>query len=139
MLAGTHTIRGGIAWRLLCSLWTAHVVLLWLKGGAQHLCLLSHSRGRPQWPWGTRDRLQALSAPALLAGLAFTSALWLPAGWYFWTAVIVFGAIARLRSVEGLRRLALPRSVEHWSLKTLREKSIKIGVKVVHHARYTIF
>ena len=38
-----------------------------------------------------------------------------------------------------LRRLALPRSVKHWSLTTLREKLIKIGAKVVTHARYVIF
>jgi len=35
--------------------------------------------------------------------------------------------------------LALPRSVKHWSLTTLREKLIKIGAKVVHHARYVVF
>ena len=38
-----------------------------------------------------------------------------------------------------LRRLALPRSVKHWSLTTLRKKLIKIGAKVVTHARYVIF
>jgi hypothetical protein len=38
-----------------------------------------------------------------------------------------------------LRRLALPRSVKHWSLTTLREKLIKIGAKVVAHARYVVF
>ena len=38
-----------------------------------------------------------------------------------------------------LRRLALPKSVEHWSLTTLREKLVKIGAKVVRHARYVIF
>ena len=38
-----------------------------------------------------------------------------------------------------LRRLALPRSVAHWSLTTLREKLVKIGAKVVCHARYVIF
>jgi len=38
-----------------------------------------------------------------------------------------------------LRRLALPASVKHWSLTTLREKLIKIGAKVVHHARYVTF
>jgi hypothetical protein len=38
-----------------------------------------------------------------------------------------------------LRRLALPRAVKHWSLTTLREKLIKIGAKVVTHARYVIF
>jgi len=38
-----------------------------------------------------------------------------------------------------LRRLALPRAVKHWSLTTLREKLIKIGAKVVTHARYVVF
>jgi len=38
-----------------------------------------------------------------------------------------------------LRRLALPSSVKHWSLTTLREKLIKIGAKVVSTARYVIF
>jgi len=38
-----------------------------------------------------------------------------------------------------LRRLALPRSVKHWSLTTLREKLIKIGAKVIRHARYVVF
>ena len=38
-----------------------------------------------------------------------------------------------------LRRLALPRSVRHWSLTTLREKLIKIGAKVVRHAKYVTF
>ena len=36
-------------------------------------------------------------------------------------------------------RFALPRSVKHWSLTTLREKLIKIGAKVVTHSRYVIF
>jgi len=38
-----------------------------------------------------------------------------------------------------LRRLVLPRSVKHWSLTTLREKLIKIGAKVVRHAKYVTF
>jgi hypothetical protein len=38
-----------------------------------------------------------------------------------------------------LRRLALPRSVGTWTLTTLREKLIKIGAKVVHHAREVTF
>jgi len=38
-----------------------------------------------------------------------------------------------------LRRLALPKSVKKWSLRTLREKLIKIGAKVVRHSRYIIF
>ena len=38
-----------------------------------------------------------------------------------------------------LRRLALPKSVRHWSLTTLREKLVKIGAKVVRHSRYVTF
>jgi hypothetical protein len=38
-----------------------------------------------------------------------------------------------------LRRLALPDSVKHWSLTTLRERLVKIGAKVVRHARYVVF
>ena len=38
-----------------------------------------------------------------------------------------------------VRRLALPQGVKHWSLTTLREKLIKIGAKVIQHARYVIF
>jgi hypothetical protein len=38
-----------------------------------------------------------------------------------------------------LRRLALPQSVKHWSLMTLREKLVKIGAKVVAHSRYVTF
>jgi len=38
-----------------------------------------------------------------------------------------------------LRRLALPRSIKHWTLTTLREKLVKIGAKVVKQSRYVIF
>ncbi len=38
-----------------------------------------------------------------------------------------------------LRRLALPPSVKHWSLTTMRDKLIKIGAKVITHARYVVF
>jgi len=38
-----------------------------------------------------------------------------------------------------LRRLALPRPMKHWTMTTLREKLIKIGAKVVRHAKYVTF
>ena len=38
-----------------------------------------------------------------------------------------------------LRQMVLPKSVRHWTLTTLREKLIKIGAKVVRHARQVIF
>ncbi len=38
-----------------------------------------------------------------------------------------------------LRRLALPQKIKHWTLTTLREKLIKIGAKVIRHARHITF
>jgi hypothetical protein len=38
-----------------------------------------------------------------------------------------------------LRQLALPRPIRSWTLTTLREKLIKIGAKVVRHAKYVLF
>jgi hypothetical protein len=38
-----------------------------------------------------------------------------------------------------VRTLVLPDEVERWSLTTLREKVMKIGAKVIAHARYPVF
>jgi len=38
-----------------------------------------------------------------------------------------------------LRRLVLPRPMKTWTMTTLPEKLIKIGAKVVRHARYVTF
>jgi len=38
-----------------------------------------------------------------------------------------------------LRQVVLPKPVLHWSLTTLREKLVKIGAKVVTHAKSVIF
>ena len=38
-----------------------------------------------------------------------------------------------------LRRIALPMSVKHWTLTTLRDRLIKIGAKMIRHARYVAF
>ncbi len=38
-----------------------------------------------------------------------------------------------------MRTLALPEAAAQWSLTSLREKLIKIGAKVVRHARYAVF
>jgi hypothetical protein len=38
-----------------------------------------------------------------------------------------------------MRTLAMPKTVERWSLTSLREKLIKIGAKVVSHGRYVTF
>jgi len=38
-----------------------------------------------------------------------------------------------------LRTLALPQEVRHWSLTSIRDRLVKIGAKLVSHARYAIF
>ena len=38
-----------------------------------------------------------------------------------------------------LRMLALPSRISQWTLTTLREKMIKIGAKVIRHAKYVTF
>ena len=38
-----------------------------------------------------------------------------------------------------LRTLALPDEMESWSLTTIREKVVKIGAKIIAHARYSVF
>jgi hypothetical protein len=38
-----------------------------------------------------------------------------------------------------MRTLALPEAVKQWSLTSLREKLVKIGAKIVTHARYVTF
>ena len=38
-----------------------------------------------------------------------------------------------------LRRLALPNQIKDWSLRTMREKLVKIGAKVVSRAGYVTF
>ena len=38
-----------------------------------------------------------------------------------------------------LRRLCLPKAVKHWSLRSLQVKFIKIGGRLVRHARRLVF
>ena len=44
-----------------------------------------------------------------------------------------------LGEVFGLRALALPPAMAHWSMTTLREESVKIGARMVRHGRYITF
>jgi Transposase DDE domain group 1 len=40
---------------------------------------------------------------------------------------------------NSLRQLVLPKPIQGWTLTTLREKLVKIGAKVVYHAKYIVF
>ena len=37
------------------------------------------------------------------------------------------------------KRQVLPKPIQGWTLTTLREKLVKIGAKVVSHAKYQVF
>jgi hypothetical protein len=50
---------------------------------------------------------------------------------------VVFVLVCNLGNI--LRRFVLPKSVKKMSLRTLCEKLIKIGTKVIDHSRYVIF
>jgi hypothetical protein len=39
MLGGVHMLDFGPTWRVLCGLWTGHVVIVWLLGGGRELWL----------------------------------------------------------------------------------------------------
>jgi len=41
MAGGAHWVDAGPAWRLVCGLWTGHVAMLWLVGGAGHFLRLA--------------------------------------------------------------------------------------------------
>lgn len=91
LAGGLHLVPAGPKWRAICGLWTGHVVLLWLVGGAVHLRRLR--RGESQLIWRRRDKAQALAAPALLSGLGAASPWLTRSGWYVWTAAAAAGAI----------------------------------------------
>lgn len=37
------------------------------------------------------------------------------------------------------RRLALPQSIRHWSLRSIQVRLIRIGANAIHHTRHIIF
>jgi len=41
MAGGVHWVDAGPTWRLVCGLWTGHVAMLWLAGGAGHFLRLA--------------------------------------------------------------------------------------------------
>ena len=104
---------------------------------------------------GTKE----VSLVGLVLGLVFIVtgfAYGIPGQWFLGIIVVSLGIWMRFKKNEDnqvrlqlfalaynlgnfLRRLALPKRVKQWSLRTLRVKLIKIGAKVVKHARYITF
>ena len=92
MLGGLHLIDFGPTWRLVCGLWTGHVAMIWLLGGARSLQM---SVWPPDQPTEARDkhaRPVGWLAPVLygVAAWGFVSAQ--PGGWWIWTSLAAVGA-----------------------------------------------
>ncbi len=99
ILGGVGVFDAGPTWRLICGLWTGHVVMLWLVGGTVHLWSLSRPQRPLQLPWLARHKLQALAAPAVLGGLAGLFGELHGLGCLFWSGAGLFGAAALLVAV----------------------------------------
>jgi polyferredoxin len=92
MLGGVHVWGHSPVGRVLCGLWTGHVVLGWLVGGGGHLWRLAHRPPRPQLLWRRGDKLQAAAAPLVLAGVAWLIPHAMTLGCTLWTAAAAAGA-----------------------------------------------
>ena len=55
--------------------------------------------------------------------------------------ILAYNCIVSLPNLLGnfLRRLCLPKAVNHWSLRSVQIKIIKIGALLVRHARRLVF
>ncbi len=94
MAGGMHLLDTGPRWRLLCGLWTGHVVTLWLLGGGIQLRFLSSRRSVLQPPWRIQEKIGA----SITAGLVTLLAVLFPylqiLGSFFWSIVILLGFLA---------------------------------------------
>jgi len=94
MAGGMHLLDLGPRWRLLCGIWTGHVITLWFIGSGIQLRFLSGSRTVLQQPWRTREKIGAF----ITAGCVTILAVLFPSlqilGGFFWSLVIILGFLA---------------------------------------------
>jgi len=67
ILGGVHVIDPGPTWRLLCGLWTGHVVVFWLVGAAVHLRIAS--KARPDTLFRAAARAEARGSDGVAASI----------------------------------------------------------------------
>ena len=57
-----------------------------------------------------------------------------------WIALLVVVLLATASTISNfMRRLTLPESVKHWSLRSVQTELIKMGGRLVRHARRLVF
>ena len=92
MLGGLHVIDVGPAWRLMCGLWTGHVVTLWLTGAGAQLA----QAALPNWslirPWRRLLDVPLLAACPILAWAAWIFATRVESGRLAFTILAAAGA-----------------------------------------------
>ena len=93
LLGGIHAIDIGPVWRLMCGLWTGHVVMLWLVCGAGELRRLARPAAASATTWGRMATASALAAGPLLAALACGLPRLLVGGWFVWTGLAAIGLV----------------------------------------------
>ena len=117
MAGGVHWLDAGPTWRLVCGLWTSHVAMLWLVGGAGHLLRLAGREPFEDPPWPRGLRVQALAAGPVLAMLAVAFTQFLSTGWPVAAALVVAGAmflaLALVRAIIGVAWWAVSSVLPH--------------------------
>lgn len=123
LLGGLHVIDGGPAWRLLCGLWTGHVVVVWLVGGARQLSAAGDAR--PALGWSRRASIVLAMSPVALAAVAWGFAAWGRVGlhlWYLWTGIALLGVLSLAFSAA----LALA-AIARWLGRQVRRRRGRCG------------
>jgi len=98
MLGGLHVIDAGPTWRLVCGLWTGHVVAIWLMAGSFVLHGRTTQGGLPLRRLNSfnddRQRIWvSFMSPILyvLAAIVFVGVQ--PPGWWIWSGIACAGAV----------------------------------------------
>jgi hypothetical protein len=110
MLGGLHVLDFGPIWRVLCGLWTGHVVIVWLVGGAAELRALSRPQGAHLPAWPNRARLTALAATPTLAVLGWSVMRLPPTAWWAWALAAALG-LASLGTAAAVAVAAVGRTL----------------------------
>ena len=98
VLGGWHIIDPGPTWRLALGLFTGHITMIWLIGGARDIwtaTLADSASGG----WTARAASQGFVWPLLLVGLALIFPTLLPLGWAFWTGATLLGLLGLAASL----------------------------------------
>jgi uncharacterized membrane protein len=108
LFGGIHVLDFGPRWRLLCGLWTGHVVLVWLFTGATQLWAWSRGRSSESLVWTRRETLAAWVALAALAAVALAWPAPLSGPWSVWAcATVAGGAMLAATAVRAIVLLSL--------------------------------